>query len=126
MHVPEHVFILACVHVLIWFMVLTFIGGYSHYQWRCLDHETKIPTKKYVAPNFKDIQNKNLFRDLASVGLLIVTSVSVYLIGEDLHPEAIKYVDPCIALVSIGLIIFTSLSLIKKLAIVLLQSLPTR
>ena len=42
------------------------------------------------------------------------------------NPRAIKYVDPCIAMVSIGLIIFTSLSLIKKLAVVLLQSLPTR
>ena len=125
MHAPEHIFILASVHVLIWFMVVKFIGGYSHYQWRCLEHETKIPTKKYVAPYFKDIHKKNLFRDLASVGLLMVTSVSVYFIDEDQHPEAIKYVDPCIALVSIGLIIFTSLSLIKRLAIVLLQSMPT-
>lgn len=125
MHLPEYIFILACVHVLIWFLVLTFIGGYSHYQWRCLDHETKIPTRKYVAPYFKDIHIRNLFRDLASVGLLMVTSVSVYFIDEDQHPRAIKYVDPCIAMVSIGLIIFTSLSLIKKLAIVLLQSLPT-
>jgi len=125
MHLPEYIFILACVHVLIWFLVLTFIGGYSHYQWRCLDHETKIPTKKYVAPYFNEIHIKNLFRDLASVGLLMVTSVSVYFIDEKQHPRAIKYVDPCIAMVSIGLIIFTSLSLIKKLAVVLLQSLPT-
>ena len=87
MHVPEHVFILACVHLLIWFMVVTFIGGYSHYQWRCLDHETKIPAKKYVAPYFKDIHNKNLFRDLASVGLLMVTSVSVYFIDKKQHPR---------------------------------------
>ena len=27
MHLPEYIFILACVHVLIWFLVLTFIGG---------------------------------------------------------------------------------------------------
>ena len=43
-----------------------YLLGYSHYQWRCLDHETKIPTRKYVAPYFKDIHIKNLFRDLAS------------------------------------------------------------
>ena len=27
MHAPVHVFILSCVHVLIWFMVLAYIGG---------------------------------------------------------------------------------------------------
>ena len=57
-------------------------------------------------------------------GLLMVTSVLVYFINEEQHPQAIKYVDPCIALVSIGLIILTSFSLIKRLAIVLLQSMP--
>jgi len=123
MHAPVHVFILSCVHVLIWFMVLAYIGGYSTYQWKCLDHE-KTTHKPYVTPYLKEIRKVNIFRDLQSCGLLMVTCISVYFIDEEKFPEAIKYIDPSIALFSILLILITSYTLLKTLSIVLLQSKP--
>ena len=54
----------------------------------------------------------------------MLTSGLVYFINEERHPRAIKFVDPCIALVSIGIIIVTSGALIKRLAMILLQCAP--
>ena len=56
--------------------------------------------------------------------LLMVTSGLVFFINEDRYPRAIKFVDPAIALVSIAFIIMASLSLTKRLALVLLQGTP--
>ena len=57
-------------------------------------------------------------------GLLMVTTVLVYFIDEDSHPEAIKYIDPCISLLSILIIVITSWPLSHKLATILPQNSP--
>ena len=57
-------------------------------------------------------------------GLLMVTTVLVYFIDEHSHPEAIKYIDPCISLLSILIIVITSWPLSHKLATILLQNSP--
>ena len=57
-------------------------------------------------------------------GLLMVTTALVFFINEDRHPEAIKYIDPCISLLSILIIVITSWPLSHKLATILLQNSP--
>jgi Co/Zn/Cd efflux system component len=54
----------------------------------------------------------------------MITSGLVYFLDEDAYPEAIKYVDPCVALASIGLIVVTSIQLGTRLALLLLQCTP--
>ena len=54
----------------------------------------------------------------------MVTCILVYFIDEEKFPEAIKYIDPSLALLSIVLILLTSFSLMKTLCIVLFLSKP--
>ena len=49
----------------------------------------------------------------------------VYTIDENAYPQAIKFVDPCFALLSISICILTSTKLIKDLSVMLLQGVPT-
>ena len=53
--------------------------------------------------------------------ILMIVSALVYLIDENLYPNAIKFVDPVLALTSIIIIIFTSVNLFKELSLILLQ-----
>lgn len=124
MHQPDNIFILACVHFIVWLAVLTLIGGYTHNQWRAIAHEKKVPEKVFASPTIRELQLAHIFRDLASCGLLMVTTVLVFFINEDRHPEAIKYIDPCISLLSILIIVITSWPLSHKLATILLQNSP--
>ena len=64
------------------------------------------------------------FRDLASCVILIIVSGWVYTIDRNAYPKAIKFVDPCFALLSITICIITSAKLIKTLAVMLLQGIP--
>ena len=54
----------------------------------------------------------------------MITSILVHFIDETVHEEAIKFVDPCIALASIGIIVLSSLPLGKRLAMILLLGSP--
>ena len=54
----------------------------------------------------------------------MVTTGLVFYIDEHEHPEAIKYIDPCISLLSILIIVITSWPLSHKLATILLQNSP--
>ena len=51
----------------------------------------------------------------------MITSSLVYFIDEKTYPQAIKLVDPCLALAAIGIVIVTSIDLGKRLALILLQ-----
>ena len=53
--------------------------------------------------------------------ILMIVSALVYLIDENLYPNAIKFVDPVLALTSIIIIIFTNVNLFKELSLILLQ-----
>ena len=64
-------------------------------------------------------------RDLASCIILMIVCGCVYTIEENAYPNAIKFVDPCFALLSIFICILTSTKLIKTLAEMLLQGIPT-
>ena len=66
----------------------------------------------------------NLSRDLAPCFILIVTCLIVYLIDQKDYPDAPKYVDPIMALVTIVFLIVSSLPMLKKASLILLQSLP--
>ena len=56
--------------------------------------------------------------------LLMLTCGLVFYINEQRHPEAIKYIDPCISLLSIFIVMVTSWPLSHKLAQILLQNSP--
>ena len=51
----------------------------------------------------------------------MIVSALVYLLDENLYPNAIKFVDPVLALTSIIIIILTSVNLFKELSLILLQ-----
>merc|ERR1712228_80056 len=69
-------------------------------------------------------QPLNLSRDLVPCFILIITSVLVYLIDQSSYPNAIKYLDPAMALLTIAFLIVTSIPIAKKTSLILLQSLP--
>ncbi len=54
----------------------------------------------------------------------MVTSVLVLLVDEDEYPNAIKYIDPCVALASIALIVMSSVPLGQRVSGILFQSFP--
>lgn len=144
MHQPVNVCILALIHFLVWFAVFGLIGGYSHHQRRAIQHcrvsdnddnvcveiekrneeDMAATRRRYKSPTLADIKIIDIFRDLASCFLLVVTTVGVYYIDEEKYPRAIKYVDPCVALISIGILVACSVSLAGKLAHILLQGIP--
>ena len=66
----------------------------------------------------------NLSRDLVPCFILIVTCLAVYSIDQSHHPNAPKYIDPIMALLTIAFLIVSSLSMAKKASLILLQSLP--
>lgn len=66
----------------------------------------------------------NLLRDLLPCFILIITCLIVYLIDQKEYPNASKYVDPAMALVTIAFLIVSSIPLAKKSGLILLQSLP--
>jgi zinc transporter 1 len=66
----------------------------------------------------------NLSRDLAPCFLLIITCLIVYLIDQENYPNAPKYVDPVMALITIGFLILSSIPMMKKASLILLQCLP--
>ena len=67
------------------------------------------------------IKAGDIFRDLANSVILMVTCALVYLIDEEAYPNAVKFIDPILALSSIIITIWTSIGLSKKLGLTLLQ-----
>ena len=65
----------------------------------------------------------NLSRDLTPCFILITTCLIVYFMNEQ-YLHASKYVDPAMALLTIGFLIVSSVPLMKKSSLILLQSLP--
>ena len=66
----------------------------------------------------------NLMRDLIPCFILIFNCLIVYLIDQKEFPNVPKYVDPIMALLTIGFLIISSASMTKKASLILLQSLP--
>ena len=66
----------------------------------------------------------NLSRDLTPCFILIITCLIVYLIDQKEYPNASKYVDPAMALLTIAFLIVSSIPIMKKSSLILLQSLP--
>jgi Co/Zn/Cd efflux system component len=54
----------------------------------------------------------------------MATSLVVYFVDPDLHPNVVKYVDPLIAILSILLIIVASVPTIRRSCDILLQTIP--
>jgi Co/Zn/Cd efflux system component len=52
------------------------------------------------------------------------TSLVVYFVDEDLHPNVVKFVDPIVAIVSIIAVILASVPIIKRSCHILLQTIP--
>ena len=63
----------------------------------------------------------NLCRDLTPSFILIVTCLAVYLIDESVHPNAAKYMDPAMALFTIAFLVISSIPIVKKTCLILLQ-----
>ena len=82
---------------------------------------SKGPTSFFDDPRHEPL---NLFRDLAPCFILIITCLIVYLIDQEVYPNAPKYVDPAMALLTIGILIISSIPMSKKASLILLQSLP--
>ena len=66
----------------------------------------------------------NLSRDLIPCFILIITCLVVYSIDQSHHPNAPKYIDPIMAILTITFLIVSSVSMAKKASLILLQSLP--
>ena len=66
----------------------------------------------------------NLMRDLIPCFILICNCLIVYLIDQKEFPNVPKYVDPIMALLTIGFLIISSAAMTKKVGLILLQSLP--
>ena len=82
---------------------------------------SKGPTSFFDDPRHEPL---NLSRDLAPCFILIITCLIVYLIDQKDYPTAPKYVDPAMALLTIGILILSSIPMMKKASLILLQSLP--
>ena len=101
--------------------------GYSQYQNRCVRSSIRndsVADQRRFLTKFKHlnkIRAGDIFRDLASSVILMVTCALVYLIDEKLYPNALKFVDPILALTSIIIVMLTSIKLSKKLGLTLLQ-----
>ena len=101
--------------------------GYSQYQNRCVRTSIRndsVADQRRFLTKFKHlnkIRAGDIFRDLASSVILMVTCALVYLIDEKLYPNALKFVDPILALTSIIIVMLTSINLSKKLGLTLLQ-----
>jgi Co/Zn/Cd efflux system component len=54
----------------------------------------------------------------------MVTSLVVFFVDEEAHPNVVKYVDPVIAIGSIVLIIAASVPIIRRSCDILLQTIP--
>ena len=65
-----------------------------------------------------------LARDITPCFILIVTCSMIYLIDQKDYPNAPKYVDPLMALTTIAFLVASSIPLMKKTGLILLQSLP--
>ena len=114
----------------------------QHVESEMEDHETNnlqitdmYPSTKNVTSNpvsteptsfFDDPRHEllNLSRDLAPCFILIITCLIVYLIDQEDYPNAPKYVDPVMAILTIGILILSSIPMMKKACLILLQSLP--
>lgn len=63
MHRPIHILILAFVHILVWFIILTLIGGYSHYQKLCVKAVVQCDQNKvFRPPHLHEIKVADIFR----------------------------------------------------------------
>ena len=80
-------------------------------------------TKKYFFGDPR-LEISYLARDITPCFILIVTCSMVYLIDQEEYPNAPKYVDPLMALTTIAFLIASSMPLMKKTGLILLQSLP--
>ena len=92
-------------------------------------------SEKHLTPkkNFKDLESNfddprysplNLFRDLVPCFILVITCILIYLIDQEEYPNAPKYVDPLMALLTIVLLIITSIPMTRKASLILLQGIP--
>ena len=87
----------------------------------------KFPKIKVYSRSFFDdprLEWLNLSRDLTPCFILITTCLIVYFMDEKQYLHASKYVDPAMALLTIGFLIVSSVPLMKKSSLILLQSLP--
>ena len=55
---------------------------------------------------------------------LMGTSLVVYFVDADLHPNVVKFVDPIVAITSIVAVIVASVPIIKRSCDILLQTIP--
>ena len=53
-----------------------------------------------------------------------MTSLVVYFVDEDTHPNVVKYVDPLVAIATIIIVIVASIPIIKRSCAILLQTIP--
>ena len=54
----------------------------------------------------------------------MLTCLLVYCLDEKKFPDAIKFIDPCLALLALSIIIVMSINLLNNLTLILLQGIP--
>ena len=93
---------------------------------KCSEKCSKGATSNDSKSFFDDPRHEwlNLSRDLTPCFILIITCLIVYLMDQKQYPNASKYVDPAMALLTIGFLIVSSIPMAKKASLILLQSLP--
>ncbi|CAB4067184.1 unnamed protein product [Lepeophtheirus salmonis] len=108
MHTPGKVCILAGIHFGIWVVTFLLIGGNTNHQMGILSAMNDIgkePNPWYFVRNFRI---DNFFRDLSSCfALMTATGIIMLLSLYSVNPKYIIYVDPCFALVTILVLLFS-------------------
>ncbi|XP_040571399.1 uncharacterized protein [Lepeophtheirus salmonis] len=122
MHTPGKVCILAGIHFGIWVVTFLLIGGNTNHQMGILSAMNDIgkePNPWYFVRNFRI---DNFFRDLSSCfALMTATGIIMLLSLYSVNPKYIIYVDPCFALVTILVLLFSQCSFMKILCKTILQ-----
>ncbi|TRY61336.1 hypothetical protein TCAL_07445 [Tigriopus californicus] len=136
MHQSFSVFSLVVIHFLIWMVVFCLIGGYSFQQSKIMESSTggiqltsgQRNANHSTSGKFRGIfhvPSRNIFRDLAGCVILILLSGGVFFFENNLN-QKVKYIDPCLSLLSLGALLVSSYPIAKEAGLILLQTIPDK
>lgn len=140
MHHSFSICILAGVHFVVWIIIFCLIGGYSHQQSEVIFNRGSGGQVSLLMPSIKTkeafvsfsldhmfrIPFRHVFRDLAVVSMLLVVAMIGHISATRFTIPNIIYIDPCVALIGIIMLVSTSLGLGKESCLILLQTIPAK
>lgn len=135
MHESFLVFSLGVAHFLVWIVIFLLIGGYSFQQSKIMESSSggiQLTSGQHGTANtatsgkFRGIfhvPSRNIFRDLSGCVILILLSGGVFFFENNFNHK-VKYIDPCLGLLSLGVLLASSYPIAKEAGLILLQTIP--